>query len=61
MFFLFAPYFHPAFKHVAPIRMELGIPTIFNVMGPLLNPAQPTHQLVGVGDKKIYGCGSRGA
>ena len=50
--FLFAPFFHPAFKYVAPVRIELGIPTIFNVMGPLLNPANPTHQLLGVGDKK---------
>ncbi|MDR9387735.1 MAG: anthranilate phosphoribosyltransferase [Balneolaceae bacterium] len=45
--FLFAPSFHPVLKHVAPIRASLGIRTIFNVMGPLLNPANPTHQLVG--------------
>ncbi len=50
--FLFAPYFHPAFANVAGIRKELGVPTIFNIMGPLLNPANPTHQLIGVGDKK---------
>lgn len=50
--FIFAPYFHPAFAKIAPIRMELGVPTIFNIMGPLLNPANPTHQLVGVGDPR---------
>lgn len=46
--FLFAPAFHPSFAHIAPIRRELGIRTLFNLMGPLLNPARPTHQLVGV-------------
>ena len=45
--FLFAPSFHPILKHVAPIRQSLGIRTIFNVMGPLLNPANPSHQLIG--------------
>lgn len=46
--FLFAPAYHPAFAKVAPIRKELGIRTLFNLMGPLLNPARPTHQLLGV-------------
>ena len=46
--FLFAPHFHPAFKHVAPIRQELKIRTLFNLMGPLLNPAEPTHQIIGI-------------
>ncbi len=46
--FLFAPYFHPAFAHIAPVRQQLGIRTLFNIMGPLLNPANPTHQIVGV-------------
>ncbi|MFP4629702.1 MAG: anthranilate phosphoribosyltransferase [Desulfohalobiaceae bacterium] len=50
--FLFAPHFHPAFAHVAPVRKELGIATLFNLMGPLLNPAQPSHQLLGVGSAK---------
>ncbi len=50
--FLFAPNFHPAFAQVAPLRKELGIPTLFNLMGPLLNPARPNYQLLGVGDKK---------
>ncbi|MFW5722831.1 MAG: anthranilate phosphoribosyltransferase [Desulfohalobiaceae bacterium] len=48
--FLFAPAYHPAFKHIMPVRQELGIRTLFNLMGPLLNPARPTHQLIGVGD-----------
>lgn len=48
--FLFAPHFHPAFKHVGPVRQQLGIRTIFNLMGPLLNPAMPTHQILGVPD-----------
>ncbi len=48
--FLFAPHYHPAFKHIMPVRQALGIRTLFNFMGPLLNPARPTHQLLGVGD-----------
>ncbi|MBI9079823.1 MAG: anthranilate phosphoribosyltransferase [Pseudodesulfovibrio sp.] len=47
--FLFAPAYHPAFKHVMPVRQQLGIRTLFNFMGPLLNPARPSHQLLGVG------------
>jgi len=47
--FLFAPNFHPAFASIAGIRQELGIPTLFNLLGPLLNPARPSHQLLGVG------------
>jgi anthranilate phosphoribosyltransferase len=46
--FMFAPAFHPAMKKVASIRRELGIRTIFNVMGPLLNPAGASAQLLGV-------------
>ncbi len=46
--FLHAPLFHPAMKHVAPIRKELGVKTFFNMLGPMVNPAQPKLQLVGV-------------
>ena len=45
--FLFAPFFHPAMKNIAPIRKALGIRTVFNILGPLTNPAQPTHYLLG--------------
>ena len=47
--FCFAPQFHPALKHVAAIRRKLGVPTIFNCLGPLANPAGATRQLLGVG------------
>jgi len=43
-----APLFHPAMKHVAPIRKELGVKTFFNMLGPMVNPAFPKNQLVGV-------------
>jgi anthranilate phosphoribosyltransferase len=46
--FLHAPMFHPALKIVAPIRKNLGIRTFFNMLGPMVNPAFPQHQLVGV-------------
>lgn len=45
---LHAPLFHPAMKNVAPIRRELGVKTFFNMLGPLVNPAFPRHQLTGV-------------
>lgn len=48
--FLFAPNYHPAFAHIAPVRRELGVRTLFNLMGPLLNPARPSHQVLGVGN-----------
>jgi len=46
--FLFAQEYHPAMKYAAGPRRELGVPTIFNLLGPLCNPALPTHQLVGI-------------
>ena len=46
--FLHAPLFHPAMKSVGPIRRQLGVKTFFNMLGPLVNPARPTHQMVGV-------------
>lgn len=46
--FMHAPLFHPALKNVAPIRKELGVKTFFNMLGPMVNPAFPTRQLVGV-------------
>jgi anthranilate phosphoribosyltransferase len=46
--FMHAPLFHPAMKNMAPIRKELGVKTFFNMLGPMVNPAFPTRQLVGV-------------
>ncbi len=46
--FLFAQNLHPAMKHVATVRKSLGVKTIFNILGPLTNPAHATHQMVGV-------------
>src|SRR6267154_3350952 len=46
--FMHAPLFHPAMKNVAPIRKELGVKTFFNMLGPMVNPAFPRRQLVGV-------------
>ena len=51
--FMFAPNFHPAMKHVAPIRKDLGIRTIFNVLGPLANPANAKRQVIGVFNKPL--------
>ncbi|MDQ3443592.1 MAG: anthranilate phosphoribosyltransferase, partial [Chloroflexota bacterium] len=51
--FMFAPAFHPAMRFVGPARREIGIRTIFNVLGPLTNPAGAGHQLIGVGHAGI--------
>ena len=50
--FMFAPNHHPAMKNVAPIRRELGVRTIFNLIGPLTNPASATRQVMGVPHRK---------
>lgn len=51
--FLFARDWHPAFKAIAAARAEVGYPTVFNLLGPLLNPSQPKHQLVGCGHPTV--------
>jgi anthranilate phosphoribosyltransferase len=48
--FLFAPLYHPALRHTAAPRRELGVPTVFNILGPVANPARPQAQAVGVAD-----------
>ncbi len=48
--FMFAPAFHPAMKHVGPTRREIGIRTVFNILGPLTNPAHTHYQVLGVAD-----------
>ena len=53
--FCFAPVFHPALRHAGPTRGELGVPTFFNFLGPLTNPAQPPAQAVGVADERMAG------
>lgn len=50
---LYARTYHPAMKMIAPVRKELGIKTVFNKIGPLLNPAGATHQIIGVGDASM--------
>jgi anthranilate phosphoribosyltransferase len=51
--FCFARSFHPGFRHAGPVRRELGIPTAFNVLGPLTNPAQPAAGLVGCANERM--------
>ena len=51
--FLFAPFFHPSFKNIGPVRKELGIRTLFNILGPMINPARTSHLLMGVAKKEL--------
>jgi len=51
--FLFAPLYHPALRHTAVPRRELGVPTVFNFLGPVANPARPQAQAVGVADPRM--------
>ena len=48
--FMFAQAYHPAMKHVAPVRREIGVRTVFNILGPLTNPARAQHQVLGAPD-----------
>jgi anthranilate phosphoribosyltransferase len=52
--FCFAPVFHPAMRFVAPARKELGVPTVFNFLGPLVNPAKPKAIALGVANQRIH-------
>src|SRR5438270_3703548 len=51
--FMFAPTYHPAMKHVGPTRREIGIRTVFNILGPLTNPAHTPYQVLGVADGSL--------
>jgi anthranilate phosphoribosyltransferase len=51
--FCFAPHYHPALRHVGAVRRRLGIRTLFNLLGPLVNPAGAAHQLLGVGRPEL--------
>jgi anthranilate phosphoribosyltransferase len=52
--FCFAPKFHPAMRFAAPARKELGVPTIFNILGPLANPAKPSAAAIGVANDRMH-------
>jgi anthranilate phosphoribosyltransferase len=52
--FCFAPIFHPAMRFAAPARKELGVPTVFNILGPLANPARPQAAAIGVANDRLH-------
>lgn len=52
--FCFAPNFHPAMRHAATARKELGVPTVFNILGPLANPAKPRAAAIGVANERMH-------
>lgn len=52
--FCFAPNFHPAMRHAGPARKELGVPTVFNILGPLANPAKPKSAAIGVANERMH-------
>jgi len=52
--FCFAPVFHPAMRFAGPARKELGVPTVFNILGPLANPAQPKAAAIGVANERMH-------
>jgi len=51
--FLFAPHYHPAMKRIAPVRQALGVRTVFNVLGPLVNPAEPPYHVIGAASEPL--------
>lgn len=51
--FLFAPHYHPAMKHIAPVRLALGVRTVFNILGPLVNPAEPPYHVIGAASESV--------
>jgi anthranilate phosphoribosyltransferase len=52
--FCFAPVFHPAMRYAAPARKELGVPTVFNILGPMANPAKPQAAAIGVANERMH-------
>ncbi|WP_167605291.1 anthranilate phosphoribosyltransferase [Maribellus sediminis] len=52
--FLHAPLFHPAMKHIAPVRRALKVPTFFNILGPMINPSAPKYQVLGVNNSENF-------